>query len=333
MTHNFCTYFDKNYLIKGLSLYRSLSRNCADFKLWILCLDYETFEILGKLKLEQVVLIKLSELEGADQEFFAVKDTRTIVEYFWTSTPCLPLYIFKKNPSLETISYIDADLFFFNTPEEIYKEFGDKSILIIPHRFIDKKKARWEKNSGIFNVGLLIFRNDQKGKKCLLWWREKCLKSCTLDPDAGLCGDQKYLDEFSSRFSGVHVLSNIGANVATWNIENYKVSQRNTQTFVNGTKLIFFHFASFKLYPQSKYSFFDYGGPASVFPYDKISEAGRYIYEPYARALYSSLAEVRNIIPAFNNGVADRPSVFEPSKNFGMKCLKKVLHFFQKIHP
>ena len=325
MTYNFCTYFDKNYLIKGLALYRSLERNCDDFKLWILCLDDKTFEILNKLNLKKAELIKLPELEKADPGFFATKSTRNIVEYFWTSTPCLTLYVLKKNPSLQTITYLDADLYFFDSPKEIYRQFGNNSILIIPHHFAEKKRIQWEKISGVFNVGLLIFRNNQEGLKCLEWWRERCLEWCYNRVENGLYGDQKYLDHFPEKFKELFILPQKGSNLATWNIRNYKISQKNGKVFVDEDALIFFHFASFRVYPKSNYRFFSYGGPTGEFSYSKISIANHLIYKPYAKAVYDALKEAKNVSLDFNYGLAKRPTILKQTKDFTLNILRKIL--------
>ena len=48
--YHFCTYFDRNFLTKGLTLYRSLAVQVAGrFTLWILCLEELTYATLLKL--------------------------------------------------------------------------------------------------------------------------------------------------------------------------------------------------------------------------------------------------------------------------------------------
>ena len=96
MSHyHFCTYFDKNYLFKGLALYRSLERHLDGFTLWILCFDELTREILQKMGLERANLIALAEFERGDEALLEAKGTRSYKEYLWTVTPSLPLYILK----------------------------------------------------------------------------------------------------------------------------------------------------------------------------------------------------------------------------------------------
>jgi len=224
MTYNFCTLFDKNYFSKGLTLYYSLLKHCDSFNLWILCMDSFTYDTLREMNLKHVELIELKDFE--DPELLIAKKNRKIVEYYFTCTPSLPLYILKKNKDLEMIAYLDADLFFYSSPEPIYREFGNNSIMIIPHRFLPSKKYQ-EKINGIYNVGMLVFRNNSEGIKCLQWWRNQCNECCCLDTQAGKVGDQKYLDEFPKLFKNVHILKHKGAGLAQWNIRNYTIKKIN----------------------------------------------------------------------------------------------------------
>jgi hypothetical protein len=96
------------------------------------------------------------------------------VEYYFTCTPSLPLYVLKHNAEIDVISYLDADLYFFSHPAPIYEELGDQSILIVGHRFPAHLRQREELN-GTYNVGFLSLRGNSVGLQCLSWWRERCL--------------------------------------------------------------------------------------------------------------------------------------------------------------
>ena len=114
MTYTFCTLFDKNYLYKGLVLYRSLAAHCVDFTLWILCMDEVTYSILAGLQLERTRLIALEDFEN--EELRQVKKDRTAAEYCWTCTAPLVLYVMEQDPEVGSVAYLDADLFFFQRP-------------------------------------------------------------------------------------------------------------------------------------------------------------------------------------------------------------------------
>ena len=53
MKLNFCTLFDSNYLLKGLSLYESLVKQCkSDFHLYVFLFDDKSYDIMKKLNLK-----------------------------------------------------------------------------------------------------------------------------------------------------------------------------------------------------------------------------------------------------------------------------------------
>ena len=86
--YHFCTYFDINYLTRGLVLYHSLARYCQHpFTLWILCFDFATLQTLEQLHLPEMNLISLDQFESGDIELLKAKGERSLVEYFWTCTP------------------------------------------------------------------------------------------------------------------------------------------------------------------------------------------------------------------------------------------------------
>lgn len=243
----FCTYFDRHYLTRGLALYESLCRHCRrPFVLWILCFDDETYATLRDLRLPEVRLITQAEFEAGDDELAAAKATRSAVEYYWTCTPSLPLYVLAQHAEVDAIAYLDADLFFFADPEPIYAEFQAGSILIIEHRYAPEH-AHLAAESGVYNVGCLIFRRNAQGLACLREWRGQCIAWCYRRYEEGKFGDQLYLDAWPRTYSRTVVLQHPGAGLAPWNLARYRVDVQPGGITVEGQPLIFYHYHSFAL--------------------------------------------------------------------------------------
>lgn len=242
-TRHFCTHFDSNYLPHAMSLHKSLISNHENAILFMVCMDENCFSILSNLQLERVELIKINDIENQFPELVIAKSNRSLVEYFYTCSSVICYYIIKKNSYITEITYLDADLFFFSNPEPIFSELEAASVGIIAHKF--SFFTRRNEKYGIYNVGWITFKNDMNGLACLSSWMNKCLDWCYQVVEKERYADQKYLDYWQSEFENVHVIQNKGANLAIWNISNYKITKKNV-VYVDNTPLIFYHFANFK---------------------------------------------------------------------------------------
>ena len=291
--YHFCTYFDRNYLYKGLALYRSLARHCEAFTLWVLCFDQVTHEVLRRMDLPGVRLIARHEFEQGDDALLAAQQDRTFLEYYWTCTPSLPLYVLQHNPQIDVIGYLDADLFFYADPAPIYEELGGQSILIVGHRFGPELAhlAEW----GIYNVGFMLFRHSDVGLQCLRWWRERCLEWCYHRLEAGKMGDQKYLDDWPQRFEGVVVLQHKGSGLGPWNIANYEIRRLDGHLWIDEVPLIFYHFHRF--YLLNRWVFEPDGSQFGL-----TTAHLALLYKPYIGELRQSTGEISRIMPDFQGG-------------------------------
>ena len=283
MKRHYCTYFDHHYLNRGLALYRSLSRYSSEFHLYVLCMDSATCEILSRMALPDMTTIPLEDLETHDPELLAAKHTRSVVEYYFTCSPLLPLLVLERFREIDLLTYLDSDLFFFSDPAPLFEELANNSIAIIGHRFPPRLRDNHERRYGVFNVGWLTFRRDAVALDCLRWWRERCLEWCYDRHELGRFADQKYLDEWPSRFAGVKVLEHKGANLAPWNVENYMIRDSGSNISVDDQTLICFHFQGLKKVMSWVYNpnFQMYGLEASATP-DVIM---RRIFRPYITTL------------------------------------------------
>ncbi len=290
MTRYFCTYFDRNYLTRGLALYRSLQRTCPSFELWVLCLDMVCHRVLSQLGLPGMHLIPLEELEENDRQLCAAKGTRSLLEYYFTCSPCLPSFVLSHHVYVDQITYLDADLYFFRDPSDIFDEIEHSSIAIIPHRFhptfLDREQF------GIYNVGWVSFRRDEPGMTCLSMWREQCLDWCYVRCEADRFADQKYLDRWPANFSNVAVIQHKGANLAPWNVANYHIQHTASGVCVENEPLIFFHFHYLKQVNK-----WVYNPGLAEYKTSLVRVLRNHIYVPYIHALRDAEAEIHAVLP------------------------------------
>jgi hypothetical protein len=286
----YCTYFDHNYLSRGLALYHSLQKHVPGARLWVLCLNEPCYRALSALNLPNLRLCRLADFEAADPEVAATRSTRSTIEYYFTCSPGWMLYVLNKEPSADWVTYLDGDLFFYSSPEAIYDELGDATVAIVPHRYTPKL-VRLHKY-GTYNVGWVGVRNDREGRSVIEWWRQRCVEWCHDYVEGDRFADQKYLDAFPGLSPRVKVIQHVGANLAPWNIGNYSVQFIDHQVMVNDRPLIFFHFQGLR----RGYGFFVFNSHRR-FRAPFGSEVRQHIYKPYVDQL---LAIERDLGPIFD---------------------------------
>jgi hypothetical protein len=275
---HFVTLFDSHYLPLGLCLYRSLEEQAGPFHLWIVAVDEACADALGKLGLARATVVRLAELET--DALLRVKGTRSVGEYCWTLTPFLPEYVMQRAPEVRRVTYLDADLYFFQPPAQLIAELeaSGKHVQITDHAFGPEYAghARY----GRFCVQFLTFRNTAPARKVLRWWQERCLEWCYAREEEGKFGDQKYLDQWPVLFAEeVHILAQQERTVAPWNVEHLN-------RLSSPVRPVFYHFQSLKVISPSRVVLW--------FMY-YIGRRNRWIYDRYLGALRAAARELRRL--------------------------------------
>lgn len=283
--YNYCTLFDSNYLTRGLAMYESLKKYSDSFHLYIFAFNDTSYDLLKKLNLEYATVISLLEFE--DPELLNLKDTRSTGEYCWTCTPSIIKYSIEKY-HLDSCTYLDADLYFFSNPSILIDEMENDSVLITEHRYT--KEYDQSIPSGIYCVQFMTFKNDINGIRVLDWWRNACNEWCFARVEDGKFGDQKYLDDWVTRFDGIYVLQNLGGGVAPWNIQQYNIKEENNLYGIElksglEFKLIFYHFHNYIFLENNKIELGKY----------KLNKNIReLIYKPYTRHLEKITSDLKH---------------------------------------
>ena len=299
MRRYFCTLFDSNYLIKGLTMIQSLAEFCEDFEIYVLCLDYKTKKILEKINNSHIKCIELFEVENND--LLKAKKDRTKTEYCWTLASNFTWYVMDNFKDINLITYLDADLLFYSSFEPIFKEIRNSSIAIIEHRFA-KPYKNLEIN-GKFCVEWNSFRRDEEGLHCLNRWRKQCLKWCFYKLEDGKMGDQKYLDEWPDLYTSCHIIENVGAGIAPWNYSQYDIRTKDNNIKINNKNLIFYHFHQFQILTKNR--FFRLGDI-----YKSKAKEPNNIYKQYENKIINTIKLIRKIDPNFDDGIIQNNNLF-----------------------
>jgi hypothetical protein len=294
--NHYCTYFDGGYLPQGLALWRSLAAHDPDAALWVLALDESAARVIRIVGGTWLRVVLLADLEAADPELARVKSTRSLVEYYFTLSPCWPRHLLRTRPEIDRITYLDADMLFFGSPASVFDamDAAAASVLITNHRF-PGFLAHYEKH-GRFNVGILSFRNDGPGRACLEDWRGRCLEWCHDRLEDGKYADQKYLEAWPARLGpALLVLEHPGVNLAPWNWMNHRYEVSSDEIQVDGIPLVLFHFARFRALAG------DWWWQSGQLDYGAMPWSLRQaIYGVYWRALVSARAEILAADPAWS---------------------------------
>jgi 2-polyprenyl-3-methyl-5-hydroxy-6-metoxy-1,4-benzoquinol methylase len=240
-------------------------------------MDEETNTFLKSASLKNIIVIDSCTFQTEDLK--KVKEERGRAEYCWTCTPFLIKYCLDTY-SLKDCTYLDADIFFFNDPEILFAELDEKySVAITRHNYSPEHDQT--EVSGIYCVQFVWFQDSSNGREALDWWCSACLESCELKPEEGKCGDQKYLDDWTERFQGVHVFENPGGGVAPWNIQHFNFRNDGTLFIVQDGKewpVIFFHYHGLRFVGGTHVRF-----SGSRYQIDKFSKET--FYTPYIKEL------------------------------------------------
>jgi len=268
----FCTVSDSKFALETIALFNSLERESVssnhEIDFTVLCLDNEAVEIYKKInpKIKTITLENLN-----DTELIKTKGSRKHGEFAQTSKAPLVCYLLNKIPSEEILVFVDSDIYFYSDPISSVVDSDNWSVLITSHWFTPDKNDL-AKAVGIYNSGLVYFKNDNIGKEFAKIWRKQCIDWCYARIENGKYTDQLYLDKWPEISERVWVSRDRGLNVGTWNLKGLT------------TPLICYHFHGLKLYFSN--------GKIRAYP---ITIHDKKIYEKYITELQTIYEKIISV--------------------------------------
>jgi hypothetical protein len=280
----YATLFDRNYLLRGLTMIESLHAVAPRSQVTVLALDWETASLLSDHQSAlNLTILGLGDLD--EPELWSARQTRCYRDFCWTLSSVLCHRLLQDH---EEVIYLDADICFFNGPGELVDLCRSGQVAAVPHGFPDRLNAL--RVNGIFNVQWVYFAGHE-GRTASRRWAEQCLDRCEFAPNDGIVGDQKYLDEWPSLYPSFISIDHIGAGVGPWNHEIREPQQVDGRWIV-GTQvdMIFYHFHGLSISSDGSVVL---SGPS----YSEVRPLPRALYEDYLRRLSASWSRVRHLVP------------------------------------
>ncbi len=281
---------DANYLHKAVVFYESLKAVYKNFILHVFCFDEVSYKAFSKLSYQNVVFYHPKEFET--KALMKLKSSKErAYEYYWAINAYITKFVMDKyNP--KSVTFSDCDYMFFQSPELIFDETNGADILIQPNNF-SYQQVKDFIPVGYYCSSFEFFRNNKNGKKALNWWHKACMEWCSASFKDGKFGDQKYLDDWRTRFNGVREVSNPGANVAPWNIQKYDLEKRGGKILINGVwPLIYYHFHSFRI-NLSNYKYIVTGDRHNNYEIDR--KVINLVYKPYIQKIISAIKKLKKV--------------------------------------
>ncbi len=242
--HHFVSICDHGFLAFAITMFESLLEHLPNCKCYLVCMDDRAYEHLRSGGPDWITPIPLDQIEYP--ELLEKKKGRTAREYCWTLSSHAFGAVKNISPEAESITYVDADLYFLRSPIELFEELDEsnKSILITDHHYAPEYDAT--ERSGRFCVQYLTALNHPSAWLVIDEWKSQCLEWCHARLEDGKFGDQKYLEDWPDKHGQVvHVANPPERFLAPWNAD--MISRSNT-----AAEPILYHFQGARYIGKNK---------------------------------------------------------------------------------
>jgi len=253
------TICSNNYLAQAKTLADSLIEHNPEYKFVIGLVDELSDEIDYNFFLpHEIILVKNIGIEN----FESITKKYNIIELNTCVKASFFKYLFKRFKDLDYTYYFDPDLMFFDNLKKLDKEFNESNILLTPHintpipldgSFPSENHFL---NFGIYNLGFIGIKRNEKSFQFLDWWEERTLNFGFINVKEGYFVDQLWINLVPLFFDKVKILKEYGFNAAPWNLhERNKLEKKGKKFYMSdNSQLLFYHFRSYDVNSPEKIS-------------------------------------------------------------------------------
>jgi hypothetical protein len=237
-----CTIISRNYLPHARVLAESLRKYHPECEFYVLMVDSQD----ARDSDESFEVINVRQLEIRNLQHLAFR--YNILELNTNVKPTFLGKLFERG--MEKLLYFDPDILVCGSLDSLFDLLGRYCILLTPHSTSPIEPDGYRPSeidflqTGVFNLGFIGLRRSAQTEQFLCWWEKRCLELGYGELRSGLFVDQKWVNLVPCYFDSVHVIRDLGCNVAYWNLHERTIAQLEGCYLVNREyPLSFFHFS------------------------------------------------------------------------------------------
>ena len=238
-----------NYLAHAKVLGDSLARSNPDYQFVIGLVDRVPEEINFDNWLHYEV-IPVEDL--GIPEFPDMAEKYNLIELNTAVKPIYLEYLYRRNPSVEAVLYIDPDILVLGSFRAMEEKLLDNNIILTPHSCTyddSSTNLQYEISmlcTGIYNLGFIATARSETTFAFLKWWRKRLVDYCYIQAGSGMFVDQLWVTLAPLYFNRIYVEKDPGYNMCYWNHFERQLGRHENRYLVNGKhELVFYHFSSY----------------------------------------------------------------------------------------
>jgi hypothetical protein len=236
----------KSHLHEALTTADSFLEHNKDIDYIILVTDQEDFTELQKF----YPSISFKSVDILDYEILnEMSKIYTELEFAYALTPFVIQRLLAK--SYDQVLFLKLETLVLGELDPLFIELNLRSVIVTPHLlFPDISVANINQEvdvlqAGVFNSGIVGFRNTTEALMYLNWWGQKTKSQCFRDISIGLHFEQRWLDFITSFIIDLGIVRNAGVNVAHWNLHERKLKMVNGLLYAGEDKCLVFRFSGY----------------------------------------------------------------------------------------
>ena len=153
---------------------------------------------------------------------------------------------------LDRVFYFDPDILVHDRLTELECALSEHLAVLTPHLTkpldnVCRPPERVIGMCGIYNLGFLGLRLDERTEDFLDWWCERLYRFCINDLSNGMFVDQSWMDFTPAYLESVAIVRSPIFNIAYWNLPHRFPKNVADHWEIDGTRIGFFHFSGVDL--------------------------------------------------------------------------------------